>query len=190
MISQFKISWHCLLFEIWRGEVNVGGWPFSHDKFQTFHDFLIKTAPRSFMVDHFPCILHLGHLYAQILSSFLYIFSSLFFHHFDIVLTYFLLKKFKRWAHHWNSLPVYIKNQKPGWNFFFLIVYQKEMRHFGDYEVNVRILQQRSIAEYSGENISNLSFILRILSNKRNDLKALLTMVMFHSTSKVYKVGR
>jgi hypothetical protein len=35
------------------------------------------------------------------------------------------------------------------------------MRLFGDYEVNVRILQQRNIAEYSGENISNLSFILR-----------------------------
>jgi hypothetical protein len=35
------------------------------------------------------------------------------------------------------------------------------MRLFGDCEVNVRILQQRNIAEYSGENISNLSFILR-----------------------------
>lgn len=46
--------------------------------FKTFHDFLIKTTPCSFMGDHFPFILHLGHLYAQILSSFLYIFSLIF----------------------------------------------------------------------------------------------------------------
>jgi len=32
--------------------------------------------------------------------------------------------------------------------------------------------------------------VRKIFSKKRNDLEALLTMVMFHSTSKVYKVGR
>lgn len=94
-------------------------------------------------------------------SNIVLFFIYFFFHLFYTVLTYFLLKKFKRWAHHWISLTVYINKQKPRWNFFFLIVYEKEMRLFGDCEVNVRILQQRNIAEYSGENISNLSFILR-----------------------------
>lgn len=147
------------LTPFWRGEVYVGGWPFSHDEFQTFHDFLIKTTPCSFMGDHFPCIYPSFRPFIR--SNIVLFFIYFFFHLFDTVLTYFLLKKFKRWAHHWISLPVYINNQKPRWNFFFLIVYEKEMRLFGDYEVNVRILQQRNIAEYSGENISNLSFILR-----------------------------
>lgn len=44
---------------------------------------------------------------------------------------------------------------------FFLNRLRKRNETFGDFEVNVRILQQRNIAEYSGENISNLSFILR-----------------------------
>lgn len=132
------------LTPFWRGEVYVGGWPFSHDEFQTFHDFLIKTTPCSFMGDHFPCIYPSFRPFIR--SNIVLFFIYFFFHLFDTVLTYFLLKNFKRWAHHWISLPVYINNQKPRWNFFFLIVYEKEMRLFGDYEVNVRILQQRNIA--------------------------------------------
>lgn len=117
------------LTPFWRGEVYVGGWPFSHDEFQTFHDFLIKTTPCSFMGDHFPCIYPSFRPFIR--SNIVLFFIYFFFHLFDTVLTYFLLKNFKRWAHHWISLPVYINNQKPRWNFFFLNRLRKRNETFG-----------------------------------------------------------
>lgn len=64
-------------------------------------------------------------------SNIVLFFIYFFFNLFDTVLTYFLLKNFKRWAHHWISLPVYINNQKPRWNFFFLNRLRKRNETFG-----------------------------------------------------------